>query len=123
MTAATYRKKPVQVQAVQWCGDNAVQVEQFAGCNFELIDPAVQWCDDPEATAAIRDVRRGGTWQPLYTGDWVTKDVWGATFPVRAAEFAETYEPVEGMEPPKRRACRTRDVGGGGGQAPPKPRG
>jgi hypothetical protein len=90
--AMRVRKKPVEVDAVQWRGDNTVEVEALAGANFEAIDPANPWDDDPDATAAVRDDLHGGTWIPLYDGDWIVRGVRGEMYPVRGSVFAETYE-------------------------------
>lgn len=91
---ATFRKRPIVIEAVQWTGTNATEVAALAGSDFEAIDPEEPWEDDPEATAAVRDDLHGGTWIPMYVGDWVIRGVRGELYPCRAAVFAETYERV-----------------------------
>jgi hypothetical protein len=88
------RKRPVEVDAVQWTGANVAEVEAFAGPNFQTFTPDNPYADDPDATAAVRDDLHGGTWVPMYDGDWVVRGVRGEMYPVRAEVFTETYEAV-----------------------------
>lgn len=87
-----YVRKPVEVEAIQWDGtENSRQLlELFAGPSFEVIDV---WVEDPDATAACRSDWHGGTWIPMYQGDYVVIDAEGHLFPLRKVLFEETYEP------------------------------
>ena len=92
----TFRRRPAEVQALQWTGDNAAELEKFAGPDFDVVD---QPDDNPEATAAIREGVHG-TWELLYTGDWVIRDAEGRLAPVRAADFDAAYERQQASRDP-----------------------
>ena len=87
-----FRKKPIEVEAVQWTGNNEAEMRAFAGDYFETVDPEDRG-DDPDQTAAVRDPVHK-TWVRLHDGQWVVKGAWGKFYPVAADEFTETYEAV-----------------------------
>lgn len=88
------RKKPVEVEAVQWGGDNADELNQFAGSHFDVLDEQDRAnSDDPEATAQVFDVLHS-TWVLVYTGDWIIRGIQGEHYPCRPDVFQATYEPV-----------------------------
>lgn len=88
----TYRKKPVEVQAIQWTGDNAADLESFAGSAFEVLDQPSG--DDPDATASIL-ASQHSTWVLVYTGDWIIRELDGNGFyPCRSDIFDATFEPA-----------------------------
>ncbi len=91
-----YRKKPVEVDAVQWTGDNEDEVFDLTGCAvFGAITAATRTATaDPAFTAEVYDGLHD-TWIPLRTGDWVVRGTRGEFWPVRGDIFAETYEPAE----------------------------
>ncbi|MFC4006612.1 hypothetical protein ACFOY2_05225 [Nonomuraea purpurea] len=91
-----YRKKPVEVAAVQWTGSNEDELKKFAGHLFEVVDPEDRG-DDPDQTAAIRDTLHN-TWVRVYDGQWIAKGIKGEFYPVAEDVFAETYEPVHAAE-------------------------
>lgn len=39
MTLNRYRKKPVEIEAIQWTGKNFPELEGFAGEHFQLVHP------------------------------------------------------------------------------------
>lgn len=90
-----FRKRPIEVQAVQWTGDNLAEVGHLTGSNnFQPINDLGRGPNDPAwATAEVYD-RLHDKWIPLRTGDWVVRGVRGECWPVEQAVFAETYEPV-----------------------------
>ncbi|MBB6556182.1 hypothetical protein [Nonomuraea rubra] len=90
-----FRKKPVEVTAVQWTGSNEAELVAFAGSDFEAVDPEDRG-DDPEQTAAVRHPVHG-TWVEVYDGQWIVRDAKGKFHPVAEDVFAETYEPVPSM--------------------------
>jgi hypothetical protein len=102
MTTDRYRKRPVEIDAVQWTDNNAAELEAFAGPRFMTIDPEDR-TDDPDATAAIRTSAHE-TWALLLPGDWVIKrgeDNFGL---LPGDEFADLYEPA-GQAPATDREC------------------
>jgi hypothetical protein len=93
-TPARYRKRPVEVTACQWTGENFDVVDAFAGWSkveseykrtaYQLNDRLRLWIDKSQ------------TWGMLQLGDWVIAERDGVGFyPCVAEQFAETYEPVE----------------------------
>jgi hypothetical protein len=91
---AVFRKRPVEVQAVQWTGGNAEELMDFAGSAFDAFEPGWRCGDDPEATAQVFDGLHS-TWVLVYTGDWIIKGVRREFYPCRNDVFAETYETVD----------------------------
>lgn len=88
-----YRKKPVEIEAVQWNGSNLSEIQAFTGRPyFHDLDPDER-VDDPEATAAVFDILHS-TWVLVYTGDYVIKGIRGEFYPCRESVFYETYEKV-----------------------------
>jgi hypothetical protein len=78
-----FRKKPVVIEAVQFTGENADLVADFAYGAIGYVN---------SQTAVIRtlegDMHAG-------RGDWIIKGVKGEFYPCRADIFAATYEPAE----------------------------
>ncbi|MCW2897878.1 MAG: hypothetical protein JWO67_143 [Streptosporangiaceae bacterium] len=94
-----FRKKPIEVRAIQWTGDNRSDVEALAGGKFEEIDPIDRhMLDDPEASASLLAAPHG-SWVLVYTGDWIVRDDRGAFTRCADADFREAYdvapEPLE----------------------------
>lgn len=96
MTVTRYRKRPVEVDTIQWTGSNEVEVQAFTGGarNFYALDDADrEYSDDPEATATVFD-KLHSTWILVYTGQHIVRGVVGEFYPIAEAVLAETYEPV-----------------------------
>lgn len=87
-----FRKLPVEVDAVQWTGDNLAELLAFAGAKFGTIDP-VDRIEDPEQTAQVFDELHS-TWIGVYTGQWIIKGIRGEFYPCAEDVFAATYEPL-----------------------------
>lgn len=101
MTAIRFRIRPFEVDAIQWTGRPhgflAQRIEALAGDDmFQFVDPEDRAnSDDPEATAAFRDHDRGGTWRPVYTGDWIVRRLdTGRVFRLPDDAFSAAYEPL-----------------------------
>jgi hypothetical protein len=88
-----WRKKPVEVEAVRWTGDNADAVFELAGCGyFDVLDEQQRRdCDDPEATAAVFD-KLHSTWVLVFDGQWIIRGVKGEFYPCADDVFRGTYE-------------------------------
>ena len=87
----TFRRRPAEIEAVQWTDDNATQLAAFAGQRFMTIDPEDR-VDDPDATASLIESAHE-SWALLMPGDWVVKR--GDDFAVLSPEeFADLYEPA-----------------------------
>jgi hypothetical protein len=83
---ATYRKRPVTVEATQWTGDNIARVRVFLGEHW------IGLSDD--AQSVMLPTLHGPV--PAEPGAWICRgprDFW----PVDDATFAETYEAVDAL--------------------------
>ncbi|MFD7996870.1 hypothetical protein [Streptomyces mexicanus] len=110
MTVTRYRKKPVEVDTIQWTGDNETDVQAFTGRqNFYALDDADRaGSDDPEATATVYD-KLHSTWVLVYTGQHIVRGVKGEFYPIAEDVLAETYEPADSA-PPADRATVLREA-------------
>ncbi|MFJ8538138.1 hypothetical protein [Streptomyces sp. NPDC093591] len=110
MTITRYRKKPVEVDTIQWTGDNEAEVQAFTGgaSQFYALDEADRAnSDDPEATATVYD-RLHSTWILVYTGQHVVRGVKGEFYPIAPDVLAETYERVDPSHAAAERETTTR---------------
>ncbi len=91
-----FRKRPVEVEAVQWTGDNADEVKAFVGLRdngesrFLLPSEITGVWEDAHVYDELHD-----TWVTVYVGQWVVKGVRGEFYPIDQTVLDETYEPVE----------------------------
>lgn len=100
MTIQTFRKKPIEIQAVQWTGDNEREIREWCGPSmFGALPLAVH--RDPEITAEVLDTLHS-TWVGVKTGQWIVRGVKGEYYPIAEDVLAETYEPVADAEPATR---------------------
>lgn len=89
----TFRKKPVEIQAMQWTGDNAAAMHKWMPQDFNeggSLGPLTA----NEYTASIW-VEANSGWLRIVTGEWVIKDSKGF-YPCKADVFEQTYERVGG---------------------------
>lgn len=86
MTAARYRKKPVEVEALQYLGfeANGEECERFVGDTFETHLPSTD-------QLVIRTLEGEIT---ASKGDYIIRGVQGEFYPCKPDIFAATYEPV-----------------------------
>jgi hypothetical protein len=95
MTATTYRRRrPVNVQAIEWAGTQASadEITALVGPKFSMIDPEDRG-DDPDSTGMLRTTQHSA-WVPICTGEWVVKTADGELQAWTAADFLETFEQV-----------------------------
>lgn len=97
------RKKPVEVDTIQWTGSNEADVQAFTtftapdgsyvlSSNFYALDDEDREnSDDPEATATVYD-KLHSTWILVYTGQHIVRGVKGELYPIAEDVLAETYE-------------------------------
>ena len=91
---ARFRKKPVEIEAIQWTGNNLADVQAFTGpAHFGAVPPEDR-DPDPDMTAEVYD-KLHSTWVHVYDGQWIIRGVKGELYPVAADVFAETYDRVE----------------------------
>jgi hypothetical protein len=82
---ARFRKKPVEIEAVQFTGDNPQEV-------MVLADEQTMVFRRERKTLLISTLEGEMTARP---GDWVVKGVKGEVYPVKPDIFEATYEAVE----------------------------
>jgi len=93
MTAVQkFRKKPIDVEAVQWTGTNLPELQEFTDLQFSELEKALG-----EMTAEVFD-KLHDTWVRLRTGDWILKGTQGEFYPCAKDVFETTYGPAEPIE-------------------------
>lgn len=78
-----YRKKPVEIEAIRWTGENEFEVSRFVGRKMffnDLREPVIETLEG-NMRAKI--------------GDYIIKGVAGEFYPCKPDIFAETYEKTE----------------------------
>jgi hypothetical protein len=86
-----YRKRPVEVEAVQWTGANTDEVRAFLGTDF------LGHMEDAGSGRLSRvtvATREGSL--VAKPGDWLIRGIQGEHYPVADDIFLATYELVEG---------------------------
>ena len=90
-----YRKKPVVIEAVQWTGENLIEVEMFVGQKLQSY-----WSegDNPVAELHIKTLEDGVAAQVRHmatANDFIIKGVQGEFYPCKPDIFHLTYESAE----------------------------
>lgn len=80
-----YRKKPVEIEAVQYTGDNFKEVCEFVGKILNMTDS--------EQNYIIIETLEGD--MTASVGDFIIKGVHGEFYPCKPDIFEKTYELVE----------------------------
>lgn len=80
-----YRKKPVEVESIQWTGENIHEIERFAMGSL-----SIQYLDEPP-TIHINTIE--GLLKAS-VGDYIIKGIKGEFYPCKPDIFEQTYEPV-----------------------------
>lgn len=78
-----FRKKPVEIEAVQWNGDNLNEVADLTAD-----------ADNIHIAGTLITIRTLEGVMTCSLGDWIVKGVKGEFYPVKPDIFIETYEPV-----------------------------
>lgn len=81
----TFVKKPVEIQAVQWTGDNYDEIEAFVS-EFYVEQSAEYW------NKLIVHTLEDDVYASL--GDWIIRGVNGEFYPCKPYIFEQTYEEV-----------------------------
>ena len=76
-----YRKKPVEIEAVQWTGENLEEIKKFAGNSLTYIEQHV-------IIETLEGCRR------VNKGDYIIKGIAGEFYPCKPDIFKATYEEV-----------------------------
>ena len=81
---ARYRKKPVEIEAVQFTGENADEIGHFAG-----LAVSVAGRDHHLQIKTLEGI------MTVSSGDWVIRGVKGEFYPCKPDIFEATYEAVD----------------------------
>jgi hypothetical protein len=89
-----YRRRPINVDAIRWTGENEAAVIEMVGAgNFHAIDESDRInLDDPEATGSLLSTAHRN-WVDFYTGNWVVRNS-ERVFALDDETFQDTYEPM-----------------------------
>jgi len=87
-----FRKKPVEVEAMQYDGQNEAAIREALGAHLYPIDPEDR-ADDPRACASLY-VAANSVYIGIVPGEWVIRDARGC-YPCTPDIFETTYEPVD----------------------------
>lgn len=79
-----YRKKPVVIEAIQWVGNNFIEIDEFIECEHRTFPS--------EGRIEIETLE--GT-MLASIDDYIIKGIQGEFYPCKPDIFAETYEKVE----------------------------
>ncbi len=86
-----YRKKPVEIEAVKWTGNNIIEMTALAsratGTSMTITDVKASSQQHLLITTLEGDL-------VCKVGDWMIKGVEGELYPVRNDIFIKTYEQV-----------------------------
>jgi hypothetical protein len=88
MSAARYRKKPVEVDAVRWDGTNMGEIAAMFPDDLKAITPMGRSGE----SLTIRTLEGNMT---AARGDWIIRGVKGEPYPCKPDIFEATYELVE----------------------------
>jgi hypothetical protein len=90
-----YRKRPVEIDAIHWAGDDWASVTAFCGEAFWNRASVVgaPWAhEDHEGLVVWNKLEK--TWIPVPVGHWIVRGVAGEIYPVAPDVFEQTYEVV-----------------------------
>jgi len=90
-----YRKKPVEVEALQWDGSNLHEMIEFVGdsLTYDILDTAWQVGKGiPHVFLTIKTLEGD---MKASKGDYIIKGVNGEFYPCKPDIFEKTYEKVD----------------------------
>ena len=91
------RKKPVEVEAIQWDGNNLKEIIDFTG----LHESAKKWTweeyEEVVKNEGLKIFTLEGTHMATI-GDMIIKGIHGEFYPCKLDIFKETYDIIEGPE-------------------------
>lgn len=88
-----FRKKPVEVEAVKWTGDNLPEIIAFTGRH----ESAAAWSWGHFEKVVREEGLKIFTLEGSHmatVGDWIIRGVAGEFYPCKPDIFEQTYEPV-----------------------------
>lgn len=93
-TPLDFRKKPVTIQAIQWTGENLIEVINFTGWHESAKSKWTWWdyCAIVKEKGLKIFTLEGAMNADI--GDWIIKGVKGEFYPCKPDIFQQTYEQV-----------------------------
>ena len=89
-----YRKKPVEIEAVQWTGENLEEIKAFGeSFIFDIIDTA--WEVGNGSPYVFMKIKTLEGDMIVSEGDYIIKGISGEFYPCKPDIFKATYEEVE----------------------------
>lgn len=90
-----YRKKPVEIEAVQWTGENLEEIKAFVGESliYDIIDTA--WKVGKGRPYVLMKIKTLEGDMIASEGDYIIKGIAGEFYPCKPDIFKATYEEVE----------------------------
>jgi hypothetical protein len=93
--AMKFRKRPVEVMALQWEGSDTKPLDDFLGLHWTRADARdVPWDHEDDEQVVIYSVVEK-TWIPCPVGWWIIRGVAGEFYPCEPTIFLKTYDHVE----------------------------
>lgn len=93
-----YRKRPIEIEAVQFTGDNEYEIAKFMGIPIAglqmSVDTVFRTDGDYRENTHIHINTLEGT-MTANCGDYIVKGVKGEFYPCKPDIFSETYEEVD----------------------------
>ena len=89
----TFRKKPVEILAIKWTGDNLRAIIDFTGLN----ESALKWTWEEYEDVVKKDGLKIFTLEgPLMAsiGDWIIQGLKGEFYPCKPDIFEKTYDAI-----------------------------
>jgi len=91
-----YRKKPVEIEAVQWTGKNGAEVEDFIGDYLAGYgNDLVYYPKTEQHKNNLMYIRTLEGAMIASVGDYIIKGVQGEFYPCKPDIFEQTYDEVE----------------------------
>ena len=86
----TFRKLPVEFEAIRWTGKNMEDVAKFMG----TVPPPPEIMEQLETGEATLNIETLEGEHIATIGDWIIRGVAGEYYPCKPDIFAQTYETV-----------------------------
>lgn len=88
-----FRTKPVEIEAIQFTGDNYSEITKWTSGNFWPVDEEDRH-EDPDCIAEVYDILHS-TWIGVKTGQWIVRGAKGEFYPCDDETFHWKYEEIK----------------------------
>lgn len=101
-----YVAKPVEMEAIQFDGDNFGEIQAFVGMRKVDVDHYIDsfddvrnwWVDVPQGITAVLWVEPSQQWAGVKPGDYICQDIKGDFYPCVKDIFENKYEPKQDVK-------------------------